>query len=169
MRLDRLTTKTREALMAAQQIAAEMGNPELYPEHLVLALLVQEGGLCKPIVEKSGADAAALTDGINKRLAAMPKVKGGGEPAMNRRTNKVLTEAWSETEGLKDEYTSAEHILLAITKQKDDELEKLFRTTGLTREKVLTALREVRGTQRVTDPEPHQDGEARQDRPRHRS
>ena len=154
MRLDRLTTKTREALMAAQQIAAEMGNPELYPEHLVLALLVQEGGLCKPIVEKSGADAAALTDGINKRLAAMPKVKGGGEPAMNRRTNKVLTEAWSETEGLKDEYTSAEHILLAITKQKDDELEKLFRTTGLTREKVLTALREVRGTQRVTDPEP---------------
>ena len=75
MRLDRLTTKTREALMAAQQIAAEMGNPELYPEHLVLALLVQEGGLCKPVVEKSGADAAALTDGINKRLAAMPKVE----------------------------------------------------------------------------------------------
>jgi ATP-dependent Clp protease ATP-binding subunit ClpB len=54
MRLDRLTTKAREAVMAASQIAAEMGNPELYPEHLVLALLVQEGGLARPIVEKSG-------------------------------------------------------------------------------------------------------------------
>ncbi len=154
MRLDRLTTKAREALMAAQQIAAEMGNPELYPEHLVLALLVQDGGLARPIVDKAGADGKALLEQVNKRLATMPKVKGGAEPAMNRRTNKVLTDAWAETEGLKDEYTSAEHVLLAITKQKDDELEKLFRTVGLTRDKLLAALREVRGTQRVTDQEP---------------
>jgi len=140
--------------MAAQQIAAEMGNPELYPEHLVLALLVQDGGLARPIVEKAGADAKALLEQVNKRLASMPKVKGGAEPAMNRRTNKVLTDAWAETEGLKDEYTSAEHVLLAITKQKDDELEKLFRGVGLTRDKLLAALREVRGTQRVTDQEP---------------
>jgi ATP-dependent Clp protease ATP-binding subunit ClpB len=97
MRLDRLTTKAREAVMAAQQIAAEMGNPELYPEHLVLALLVQEGGLARPIVEKSGADAKALLEGVNKRLASMPKVQGGGEPAMSRRANKVLTDAWAET------------------------------------------------------------------------
>ncbi len=154
MRLDRLTTKAREALMAAQQIASEMGNPELYPEHLVLALLVQDGGLARPIVEKSGADAKALLDAVNKRLATMPKVKGGAEPAMNRRTNKVMTEAWTETEQLKDDYTSAEHILLAVTKQKDDDLEKLFRSVGLTRDKLLAALREVRGTQRVTDQEP---------------
>jgi ATP-dependent Clp protease ATP-binding subunit ClpB len=154
MRLDRLTTKAREAVMAASQIAAEMGNPELYPEHLVLALLVQEGGLARPIVEKSGADAKALLEGVNKRLASMPKVKGGGEPAMSRRANKVLTDAWAETEGLKDEYTSAEHVLLAVTKQKDDDLEKLFRSAGLTRDKLLAALREVRGTQRVTDQEP---------------
>ena len=154
MRLDRLTTKAREAVMAAQQIAAEMGNPELYPEHLVLALLVQEGGLARPIVEKSGADAKALLEGVNKRLASMPKVQGGGEPAMSRRANKVLTDAWAETESLKDEYTSAEHVLLAVTKQKDDDLEKLFRGAGLTRDKLLAALREVRGTQRVTDQDP---------------
>jgi ATP-dependent Clp protease ATP-binding subunit ClpB len=159
MRLDRLTTKAREAMMAAQQIAAEMGNPELYPEHLVLALLVQEGGLARPIVEKAlasggGADAKALLEGVNKRLAAMPKVKGGGEPAMSRRSSKVLTDAWAETEALKDEYTSVEHVLLAVTKQKDDDLEKLFRGAGLTRDKLLASLREVRGTQRVTDQEP---------------
>ncbi len=154
MRLDRLTTKAREAVMAAQQIAAEMGHPELYPEHLVLALMVQDGGLARPIVEKTAADAKSLLDQVNKRLAALPKVKGGAEPAMNRRTNKVLTDAWGETEGLKDEYTSAEHILLSITKQKDDELERIFRSVGLTREKLLAALREVRGTQRVTDQEP---------------
>jgi ATP-dependent Clp protease ATP-binding subunit ClpB len=154
MRLDRLTTKAREALMAAQQIAAEMGNPELYPEHVVLALLVQEGGLARPIVDKAGADAKALLEQVNKRLATMPKVKGGAEPAMSRRANKVLTDAWSETEQLKDEYTSAEHVLLAVTKQKDDDLEKVFRAVGLTRDKLLAALREVRGTQRVTDQEP---------------
>ena len=154
MRLDRLTTKAREAVMAAQQIAAEMGHPELYPEHLVLALLVQDGGLARPIVEKAGGDTKALLDQVNKRLATLPKVKGGADPAMNRRTSKLLTDAWSETEGLKDEYTSAEHVLLAVTKQKDDELERIFRGANLSRDKLLAALREVRGTQRVTDQEP---------------
>ena len=154
MRLDRLTTKTREALAAAQQIAAQLGNPELYPEHLVLALLAQEGGVAVPVVQKAGADPKALSDGLRDRLQQMPTVKGGAEAALNRRTRQLLSDAWAETEGLKDEYTSAEHVLLAVTKQKADDLFKLFQQSGLTRDKLLAALREVRGSQRVTDPEP---------------
>src|SRR5688572_23191895 len=89
MRLDRLTTKTREALAAAQQIAAESGHPELYPEHVVLALLAQDGGVAGPVVQKAGAEPRALADAVRAELARMPKVKGGAEPALNRRTRQL--------------------------------------------------------------------------------
>jgi ATP-dependent Clp protease ATP-binding subunit ClpB len=154
MRLDRLTTKTREGFAAAQQLANEMGNPELYPEHIVLALLVQEGGVAAPVVQKAGADPKALVDAVKQKLAAMPKVKGGSDAALSRRARQVLTDAWTETEAMKDEYTSAEHVLLAIVKQKDDELAKLFASQRLTKDTLLAALREVRGSQRITDTEP---------------
>ena len=154
MRLDRLTTKTREGFAAAQQLANEMGNPELYPEHVLLALLAQEGGVAAPVVQKAGTDPKAMTDALRKRLGEMPKVKGGSDAALSRRTRSVLTDAWTETEAMKDEYTSAEHVLLAIAKQKDDELAKLLAARGVTRDSLLAALREVRGSQRVTDPEP---------------
>ncbi|MDQ3036037.1 MAG: ATP-dependent chaperone ClpB [Myxococcota bacterium] len=154
MRLDRLTTKTREALAAAQQIAAEMGNPELYPEHVVLALLAQDGGVAAPVMQKAGVDPRTMATALRERLASMPKVKGGAEPSLSRRTRQILTDAWAETEALKDEYTSAEHVLIAITKQRGDDLAKLFAQRGLTRDAVLAAVSEVRGSQRVTDPEP---------------
>ena len=152
MRTDRLTTKTREALQAAQQIAAEMGNPEMYPEHVLVALLLQDGGVASPVIQKTGVNPQAITDALQARLASMPKVKGGAEPALSRRTTAMLTEAWKETQALKDEYTSAEHVLLAALK--DDECSKLFTKEGVTKDKLLAALREVRGTQRVTDAEP---------------
>ncbi len=154
MRLDRLTTKTREGLAAAQQLANELGSPELQPEHVVLALLAQEGGVAVPILQKAGGDAKALGDAVRARVQGMPKVKGGAESALSRRTRQVLTDAWTETETMKDEFTSAEHVLLAIAKQKDDELTKLFAQRGLTRDSILAALQEVRGSQRITDTEP---------------
>ncbi len=154
MRLDRLTTKTREGFAASQQLANELGSPELYPEHVALALLVQEGGIAAPILQKTGADPRTLIEAIKKRLGEMPKVKGGSEAALSRRTRTVLTDAWTETEAMKDEYTSAEHVLLAIAKQKDDELTKLLAGKGVMRDSLLAAIREVRGTQRITDTEP---------------
>jgi ATP-dependent Clp protease ATP-binding subunit ClpB len=154
MRLDRLTNKTREALHAAQQLAIELGNPELYPEHILLALLLQEGGVASPVVQKAGVDPRVLVEALRQRLGQMPKVRGGTEPALSRRARQLLTDAWHETEQLKDEYTSAEHVLLAVTKQRGDELSKLFADRGLSRETLLSALSEVRGSQRVDDPEP---------------
>ncbi|MBX3273354.1 MAG: ATP-dependent chaperone ClpB [Sandaracinaceae bacterium] len=150
MRLDRLTSKTREALVASEQLATRGKNPELYPEHLLISLLAQEGGITAPILQKAGADPAALGRALDQKLRAMPKVDGGAEPTISRRLRALLTNAWAQTERLKDEYTSAEHVLLAAVRDKD-EVGKLL---GVTEAALDKAIKEVRGSARVTDPEP---------------
>ena len=152
MRLDRLTTKTREALMSAQEDATTRGNPELYPEHLLIALLAQDDSVAAAVVRKASADPKKLSDELRTRLEAMPKINGGSEPAISRRLRELFTIAWAETQAMKDEYTSAEHILLATTKL-GDEVSRVFARHGLDRDKVLAALAQVRGAQRVTDPD----------------
>ncbi len=153
MRLDRLTSKTREALVSAEQRATQRGNPELYPEHFLLALLEQDGGVAAPIVQKAGADPKALARTIAQRVEAMPTVSGGSEPTISRRLRQLLTDAWTETEKLKDEYTSAEHVLTALMKGKDD-LRKVFADASVGPDALANAIKEVRGSQRITDPEP---------------
>jgi ATP-dependent Clp protease ATP-binding subunit ClpB len=152
MRLDRLTTKTREALVAAQQNAADRGNPEVYPEHLLLDLLAQAGGLAPAILEKAGVDLQGLIRALGAILDRMPKVAGGAEPGISSRLRDVLDNAWKQTEEFKDEYTSAEHVLLAA--YKDTALKKALEAQGVDRAKLLEAVQEVRGNQRVTDPDP---------------
>jgi ATP-dependent Clp protease ATP-binding subunit ClpB len=152
MRLDRLTTKTREALAGAQQEATTRGNPELYPEHLLLALLAQQDGVAGATLQKAGVDPHRIRTEIESQLARMPRVQGGSEPNISRRFREVLGAAWAETEALNDEYTSAEHVFLAALAQKD-ELAKALVARGLTREKLVAAMKEVRGGQRVDDPE----------------
>ncbi len=152
MRLDRLTTKTREALAGAQQEATKRGNPELYPEHLLLALLAQPEGVAAPTLQKAGADPRKVRTELEAILDKMPRVQGGSEPNVSRRFREVLGAAWAETEAMKDEYTSAEHVFLAALSQKD-ELAKMLVARGVTREKLAAAMKEVRGGQRVDDPE----------------
>ncbi|MCZ6805552.1 MAG: ATP-dependent chaperone ClpB [Deltaproteobacteria bacterium] len=152
MRLDRLTTKTREALVAAQQNASNRGNPEVYPEHLMLELLAQADGLAPAILEKADADLQGLIRTEGAVLDRMPKVAGGSEPGISHRLRDLLTAAWKETEALKDEYTSAEHVLLAA--YTDSQLKQALKAQGVDRTKLLQALQEVRGNQRVTDPDP---------------
>ena len=152
MRLDRLTTKTREALLAGQQNAADRSNPEVYPEHLLLELLGQADGLAPAILQKAGADIQGLIRAAGAVLDRMPKVAGGAEPGLSRRLRDLLAGAWKETEALKDEYTSAEHVLLAAFK--DSQLKSVLGAQNVDRKALLGALQEVRGSQRVTDPDP---------------
>jgi ATP-dependent Clp protease ATP-binding subunit ClpB len=152
MRLDRLTNKTREALQVAQTDANKRGNPELLPEHLLAALLDQADGIAPALVNKAGAKDSSLKAAVLRRLEALPRVQGGAEPALGRRMRDVLTQTWKETEDLKDEYSSAEHVLLATLAQKD-EFAKLLKEHGLERDKLLAAIKEIRGAQRVTDPD----------------
>ncbi len=149
MRLDRLTNKTREALMSAQQGAAKNGHPEIHADHLLLALLAQDDGLAPAILIKAGADLKSVAQRAADRIAKLPNVQGGGEPTMGRTIRQAMTKAWEETEKRGDEYTSAEHVLLAMMDDKD-----LRAVIGVTKDALEKAVGEVRGSQKVTDPDP---------------
>ena len=99
MRLDRLTSKTREALVASEQRATKAGHPELYPEHLLASLLEQQGGITAPILQKAGANVDTIARELERRLGGMPKVSGGSQPTISRRLRTLMTDAWTETSG----------------------------------------------------------------------
>ncbi|MCC7537258.1 MAG: ATP-dependent chaperone ClpB [Deltaproteobacteria bacterium] len=153
MRWDRLTEKTRDALASAQQRATTQGNPELVPEHLLAALLDEEGGVAKAVAHKARANVGNVERELKVKLDALPRVSGGAEPTLSRRIRDVLTRSFSEAEALKDEYVSAEHVLLGAVRSGDD-AGKLLAKNGLTADAILGALKEVRGSQRVTDATP---------------
>src|SRR5690348_8722556 len=116
MRLDRMTTKAQEAVRAAVDLASRRGNPELYPEHLVRAIVEQEGGVGGPLLQKAGADPANVLRLLDARIDTYPRVSGGAEPGLARRTLTLLQKAEDEGKALKDEFVSTEHILLAAAK-----------------------------------------------------
>jgi ATP-dependent Clp protease ATP-binding subunit ClpB len=151
-RPDRLTIKSQEALQAAQDIARERGQQELTPEHLLLALVRQKDGVVPPILQRAGASADRLERRIEETLDAIPKVSGG-ELYASPRLSKLLEAAWKEAQTLKDEYVSAEHLLLAAA-EGDGAAKTILKEAGLTRANILAILKTVRGTQRVTDQEP---------------
>ena len=154
MRPDRMTTKSREAFQEAIGRASRAGNPELQPEHLLGAMLDQEGGVGAPVLQKAGADVAALRSAVTKRVDAYPRVTGGAEPGLSRRTLEVIRRADDEAKQLKDDYVSVEHYLLAMARA-DREVQALFEQNGgVGYEKILSAVASVRGTQRITDQDP---------------
>ncbi len=149
MRLDRLTHKTREALITATQHAARRGHPEVHPEHLLVALMTPQGGVAASILAKAGVTAERVAEAAVDRLARLPRVEGGAEPSLARSLRRVLTRAWAQTEAYGDEYTSAEHLLLAMLAEP-----ALAEILGLDRAALQEAIAEVRGAQKVTDPNP---------------
>ncbi|MEZ4288381.1 MAG: ATP-dependent chaperone ClpB [Polyangiales bacterium] len=151
MRLDRLTNKSREALVSAQSFAAQQGQPEVYPEHVLLALLDQPDGLTNAIFKKADVDVAKVVQLAESALRSKPRVTGGSEPALSKRLRDVLGEAWKITEKFKDEYTSAEHILLAL--YSDSELKRPL-SQLVSENDLMNAIKEVRGSQHVTDQDP---------------
>ncbi len=160
MDFNRFTEKMQEAVRAAQSIAVQHGNQQLDVEHFLLALIDQEGGLAPSILNKADIRVDALRTRIQQEVDRLPKVSGSAagpdQVYVTPRITKLLTQAEEEAKRLKDEYTSVEHVLLAVT---DDSgaAGKLFREFGITRERLMRALQEVRGSQRVTsqNPEDH--------------
>jgi ATP-dependent Clp protease ATP-binding subunit ClpB len=163
MDFNRFTEKLQEAVRAAQSIAIQHGNQQLDTEHLLLALLDQEGGLAPSILNKADIRVDALKKRVQQEVDRMPKVSGatGGpdQVYVTNRVTKLLTQAEEEAKRLKDEYVSVEHVLLAAT---DDSgaTGKLFREFGITRERLMRALQDVRGSQRVTTQNPEATYEA---------
>jgi ATP-dependent Clp protease ATP-binding subunit ClpB len=154
MRPDKMTTKSQEAFREAVAQASRRGNPELVPEHLLAAMLLQDGGVAAPLVQKAGGDVTALETALSGRIEGLPRVTGGAEPGLSRRTNDVLRKADDEAKTLKDDFTSVEHYVLAMAKS-DREMQGLLeRAGGVNYDKLLKALAAVRGNQRVTDKDP---------------
>ena len=159
MQPDRFTIKAQEALQAAQRLAQERSNPQTMPEHLLAVLLEQEGGIVVPILRKLGADPAAVRQALAPALDALPTLAAGPErhepAAGSSELIQILREAEREMRGLKDDYLSTEHLLLALAKHPGGAGEAL-RTTGANHEALLRALGEVRGSHRVTDQNPEE-------------
>jgi ATP-dependent Clp protease ATP-binding subunit ClpB len=151
---DRLTVKSQEAVQAASGFAGENGNPEVLPLHLMAALLEDREGVVIPVLEKVGVPVEQLLSGVNSAIAKLPKVQGGGQPGMSAALQKVLEQGFKEAENFKDDYVSTEHLLLALSKAKNDPVQLALAALGGTHEAILKALSAVRGSQRVTDQTP---------------
>ena len=156
MNLNQFTQKSIEAVQAAQQMASERQNQQIEQEHLLLALLEQREGLIGQLVQQSGADTAALRQKLTAAVERLPQVSGSGAGQMylSRSLEQALNEAEKIAREMRDEYTSVEHLMLGLFAKPDDTLKALFRECGLTKEKFLTALREVRGNRSVTTDSP---------------
>src|SRR5947208_14114743 len=156
MQPDRFTIKAQEAIQAAQRLADDRRNPQTTPEHLLAVLLEQEGGVVVPVLRKLGVDPGTVRQELGRALDALPKLsgQGGSEPAGgSSELVQILRTAESEMRELKDEYISTEHLLLAIAAHPGKAGDAL-RTAGASREQLLKALTEVRGSHRVTDENP---------------
>jgi ATP-dependent Clp protease ATP-binding subunit ClpB len=152
---DKFTVKSQEALQAAQGHAAENGNPEVLPLHLMGALLEDKEGVVLPVLEKVGVPVQQLLATVNTAIAKLPKVQGAAQQSgMSQTLTKVLDGAFKEAENFKDDYVSTEHLLLSLAKQKHEPVQLALAAEGADHSTILKALQAVRGSQRVTDQNP---------------
>ena len=156
MTLNQFTQKSVEAIQAAQQLAGERQNQQIRQEHLLLCLLEQKEGLIPQLMQKIGIDPAALRQKLTAAVERLPQVSGSGAGQMylSRELEQALNEAEKIAGEMHDEYTSVEHLMLGLFEKADDSLAALFREAGLTKEKFMAALRQVRGNRSVTTDTP---------------
>lgn len=158
MRMDKMTIKAQEAIQQAQSVAEKASNPQIDIEHLLVALLQQNDGVTIPLLQKLGVNASLLLQQVQGEIDRFPKIGGAAEVAnsLSPRMRSVLNTAFTEAERMKDEYVSTEHLLLGIVADTQGAAGRLLKAQGVTPDKVLQALKDVRGGQRVTDQNPEE-------------
>ena len=158
MRFDKFTLKVQEALQEAQSLATSSGHQGIDVEHLLIAFLRQPEGIVGTILSKLGANPPAMEEAVKKVLDRLPRVEGSGtsQAYITPRLNKIMDQSLSEAARLKDEYASAEHILIAMAEEKSGETAKIFKNAGITRDNIFKAMVDIRGNQRITDPNPEE-------------
>jgi ATP-dependent Clp protease ATP-binding subunit ClpB len=155
IRWDKFTVKSQEAVQRASELAAEHGNPELLPLHVLAALLADREGIVPPVLEKIGIGPEAALADVNREIARLPRVSGAAaQPALSPAAQRLLDQAFKEADNFKDEYVSTEHLLLAIAQLKGDPAQQILARHGAAHEAILKALTAVRGSARVTDQNP---------------
>ena len=157
MRFDRFTERAQEAAQRAAEIIQRYGHNQIDTEHILLALIEQPGGVIPQILEKLSVSAEALTERLDATLRASPKANifggGAGQIFITPRVKRIIDLANEEANRLKDEYISTEHIFLAILTERNTPAARILESAGLTRDRVYTAIQDLRGGQRVTDPQ----------------
>ncbi len=161
MRFDKFTQKAQEAVIEAQNLAQEYNHPAIEPEHILKALLEQEGGVVPAVINRIGADIAMLQQSIEQSLAQKPRATGASvQVGMSREVAQILEDAEQIAENMKDEYTSTEHILMAMASPKAGKIRDLLARHGVDYNSIMQALASVRGSQRVTSQNPEAQYEA---------
>ncbi|MEN6464685.1 MAG: ATP-dependent chaperone ClpB [Syntrophaceae bacterium] len=162
MRFDKFTLKVQEAMQDAQKLADQFGHQGVEVEHLFLAMLRQPEGVIQSIMEKIGANSRNMERDLEKALDRLPRVSGAGtgQVYITPRLKNVLDNSFEEARRLTDEYVSSEHILLAITQDKQGPASQILQNAGITRDQILKVLVDIRGSQRITDPNPEEKYEA---------
>ncbi len=157
MRLDKFTIKSQELIQNAQGLAAQQHNQQIEPEHLLGAMLAEKEGVARAILRKLGVSPDGVAQEATLALERLPKVSGAvGEAYLSPRSRAVLDAAFAEAAKMKDEYVSIEHLLLAVVDEKSGDARRILQRYGVTRESILKVLQEIRGSQRITDPNPEE-------------
>ena len=155
IRWDKMTVKSQQAMQQAQERATELGNPEMQPVHLLLALVEDREGVIPAVLEKIGVPTERLEHDLHLIEEKLPRVAGSSsQPGISQALNRVVEQAFREAANFKDEYVSTEHLLLGSAHLKGDAAREALVTLGATHEAILKALTAVRGSQRVTDQNP---------------
>ncbi|MHB8222356.1 MAG: ATP-dependent chaperone ClpB [Desulfurivibrionaceae bacterium] len=158
MQFDKFTVKSQEAVQSAQNLAQGKGHQEIQPEHLMRVLLDQPDGVVVPILQKMGVDPGLLRQEMDALLTKLPQVSGGGytQAYAGKRFQALLDRAFKVASEMQDEYVSLEHLVLAVLDDRESPASQAFKRKGVTREAFLQALVAIRGSQRVTDPNPEE-------------
>ncbi len=156
MRFDKLTVKSQELIQQAQSMARQQNHQQIEPEHLLSAMLSEGESVAVSIMRKLGASLEAVLREVNQVLDQHPKVSGGTEQYISQRSKSVLDNAFSQAAKMRDEYVSIEHIFMAICEEKGGQAARILTQHGITRDHILKVLMEIRGSQRVTDPNPEE-------------
>jgi ATP-dependent Clp protease ATP-binding subunit ClpB len=162
MNWDKLTIKAQEAIAEAQKMAEAGGHQMIENEHLLYALISQKEGIVKPILDKLGANPGGILAGLEQEMKRMPRVEGGMQVYISPRTKQAIDTAFNEAERLKDEYVSTEHLLIGISDVPDGTASTILRNNGVDKDRIYSVLKDIRGTQRITDQAPEEKYQALQ-------
>ena len=156
MRFDKFTIKSQELIQNAQSLASQLNNQQIESEHLLAAMLDENDGIAVAMLRKLGASPGEIVQEVKAAVDRLPKISGSAptEVYISPRTKAILEQAFSEATKMKDEYVSIEHILLAISEETVGEAAQILARAGVTRDAILHGLQEIRGKQRITDPNP---------------
>jgi ATP-dependent Clp protease ATP-binding subunit ClpB len=156
MKFDKFTIKVQEALMAAQSLARNNDNQQIEPVHLLISLLEQQDGITSPLFQKLGVNIPQILGELKYELDKLPKVSGSGatDVVLSSRTSKLLDDAWKQAEKLNDQYLSTEHLLLTIASDDKLPVYHILNKHGINSNRILQALRSIRGNQTITDQDP---------------